>query len=280
MGSNSTLLKMDISRCELGDRGVSILAQTLSSRNTTLQKLTLGYNFITSTGLGVLLDTSHHITDLELFRIRNEGASLLARCLGKNALPNLTRLGLRHCGIGDDGFIMLVSALEQNTSLLQLDLHDNDVVSERAFLALAESLPQIKVLQEIDLTWCTDLASAMPLLSVGLRKNTSLLRFHVGGCAPYRVPPTTEERARCAIWMEEMEALGYRNRCLPLIRSPNERLPPRGVWSHALARVATFPDVIFEVLRSKPNLVPSEDTESTEVDNDTGVLTKRKRVDK
>jgi hypothetical protein len=79
-----------------------------------------------------------------------------------------------------------------------------------------------------------------------------------------------------------MECLGYRNRFLPLLRAPKDRLPPRGVWSHALARVAILPDVIFQVLCSKPNLVPSEDTgieDSKETAKDAGVLTKRKRGD-
>jgi hypothetical protein len=90
LGSNSMLLKLDLSSCALGDGGVSTLAQTLGSRNTTLQKLSLGVstlaqtlgsrnnirlqklklasNAITSTGLGVLLGSmeqnSHLITDL------------------------------------------------------------------------------------------------------------------------------------------------------------------------------------------------------------------------
>jgi hypothetical protein len=73
--------------------------------------------------------------------------------------------------------------------------------------------------------------------------------------------------------------VGYRNRFLPLIRAPKERLPPRGVWPHALARVATLPDVILEVLRSNPNLVPSEDTDGKEAVEDAGVPKKRKRSD-
>jgi hypothetical protein len=286
LDSNSTLLKIDLIWCALGDVGASTLAQTLGSRNTTLQKLTLSINGITSAGVGVLVETmeqsSHHITDLDLQGnpIGDEGASLLARSLGGNALPNLTRLCLYDCGVGDDGFIALVSALQQNTSLLNLDLRSNHRFSERALLALAESLPEIKVLQELDLRWCPGLASAMPLLLAGLRENTSLFRFHVAGCAPRRVPPTTEETARCAGgWMQEMERLGYRNRFLPLIRAPKERLPPRGVWPHGLARVATLPDAIFEVLRSKPNLVPSGDTDGKEAAKDTGVPTKRKRGD-
>jgi hypothetical protein len=76
-------------------------------------------------------------------------------------------------------------------------------------------------------------------------------------------PPTPEETARyeCG-WMQEMERLGYRNRFLPLIRAPKESRPPRGVWPHALTQVAILPDVIFEVLCCKPNVVPSEDTGS------------------
>jgi Ran GTPase-activating protein (RanGAP) involved in mRNA processing and transport len=286
LGSNSTLLKINLSICHLEDEDASMLAQTLGSRNTTLQKLTLAYNAITSTGVGVLLEAmgqgSHHITDLDLCqnRIGNEGASLLARSLKNNALPNLTRLSLAsQCAIGNDAFITLVSALEQNTSLLHLDLRCH-IVSERVFLALAESLPEIKVLQQLEFSWSTGLASAMPFLLTGLGKNTSLFRFHVAGCAPSSFPPTPEQTARCAGgWIQEMERLGHRNRFLSLIRVPKERLPPRGVWPRALAQVATLPDVIFEVLRCKPKLVPSEDTEGSEAAEDTGDPKKRKRGD-
>jgi hypothetical protein len=44
-----------------------------------------------------------------------------------------------------------MSALEQNTSLLHLDLQNNYVLSERTVLALAESLAEIKVLQGVDI---------------------------------------------------------------------------------------------------------------------------------
>jgi hypothetical protein len=288
LGSNSTLLKIDLLSCRLGDDGVSTLVRTLSSRNTTLQKLDLQCNSITSTGVGFLLgameQNSYHITDLDLRdnqTMRNEGASLLATSLENNTLPNLKRLSLSSCGIGDDGLAALVSALEQNTSLLHLDLRDNDNdgddddddgddgfflsergFSERAFLALAESLPEMKVLQRIDFSWCNGLASAMPLLLTGLRENKSLFCFHVTGCAPFSFPPDTEETARFAGgWMQEMERLGYRNRCLSLRNRCLSLIlaQPRGIWPHALAWVATFPDVIFEVLRSNTILVPSND---------------------
>jgi hypothetical protein len=74
---------------------------------------------MTSTGVGVLLETIEQrslTTDLDLnnnYLIGNEGASLVARALRNNVLPNLTRLSLSQCGIGDDGFIALMSALER-----------------------------------------------------------------------------------------------------------------------------------------------------------------------
>jgi Ran GTPase-activating protein (RanGAP) involved in mRNA processing and transport len=287
LGSNSTLLTIDLSRCSLEDADVSTLAQSLGSRNTTLQKLSLGTNSITSTGLGVLLESmeqsSSSITDLDLQYnpIGNEGASLLARSLENNVLPNLKRLSLSNGGIGDDGLIALVSALEQNTSLLHLDLRYNYHFREQAFLALAENLPGIKVLQQLDFDWCESLASAMPLLLTGLRTNTSLFRFNVTDCAPDSVPPTPEDTAKCAGgWMQEMEMerLGYRNRCLALIRTLEETHQPPGIWPHALARIAAYSDDIFEVLRSKPaTFVPSEVMGNGETVEDTDVPTKRKR---
>jgi hypothetical protein len=265
---------------------VFTLAQSLGSRNTTLQKLALKGNSITSTGVGVLLDTmehNSHITDLELQDnpIGDDGAILLARSLGNNSLPNLECLYLSQCGICDDGFIALVSALERNISLLQLDLRHVRGFNERAFLALAESLPEIKVLQRVDFKFCVGLASAMPSLLGGLRKNTSLFRFHVANCAPSFVPPSPQDTARCAGgWMQEMERLGYRNCFRSLILAPKERLPPHGVWSRALARVAALPGVICEVLCSKPSLlVPYEDREEKEAATDTGTAKKRKRSD-
>jgi Ran GTPase-activating protein (RanGAP) involved in mRNA processing and transport len=287
LGSNSTLLKIDLSSCALGDDGLSILAQTLGSRNTTLQKLTLVMNAITSTGVSALLgmmEQSCHITDVKLGHnpIGNRGASLLATALRNNSMPNLKYLSLSFCGLDDDGFITLISALKQNNALLHLDLRHNYGVSERTFLALAESLPEMQFLQRVDFRWSTGLKSIMPLLLAGLRKNTNLFRFHVETrSSSIFVPPLTEEEmSRCdGSWVQEVERLGYRNRFLPLLRALKERLPPPGVWCRALARVAILPDVIFEVLRSKPNLVPSEDAADKEAAEDTGGAKKRKRGD-
>jgi hypothetical protein len=52
---------MNLSICDLGDDSLSILMQTLGYRNdTTLQKLAIDFNSITSAGVDVLLETMEH----------------------------------------------------------------------------------------------------------------------------------------------------------------------------------------------------------------------------
>jgi hypothetical protein len=249
-----SLQRLALTDGTLGSAELAELAP--ESYDNAIKVLDISGNRLGSVDVGVLLETmehnSNHITDLDLGsnRIGNEGASLLAISLENNALPNFTRLSLHRCGIGDDGFIALMSALEQKKSLLHLDLRQNNGLSERIFLALAVSLPEIKVLQRVDLCWCTGLASAMPLLLAGLRKNTSLFRFHVADCTPF---------GWMQEMMQEMKSLGYRNHLLYLMRAPKKTLPPRGLWPRALARDGILPDVIFDVLRSQPSLASSGD---------------------
>jgi Ran GTPase-activating protein (RanGAP) involved in mRNA processing and transport len=129
--SNSTLMEINLSSCGLGDGGLSSLAQILGTRRYRNSRV--------GTLLGAM-EQSSHITDLDLQRnpIRDEGASRLARSVRNNALRNLARLSLRNCGIDHDGFIALVSALKQKTSLLHLHLRSNYYFTEQAFLALAD----------------------------------------------------------------------------------------------------------------------------------------------
>jgi hypothetical protein len=160
-------------------------------------------------------------------------------------MPSLKDLMLDDCGIEDDGFVALVSVLERNGSLQLLSLEDNEI-GDRGFLALAESLPNIKGLQRIDLTANATFESVLPLLLEGFRKNTSLVEVNIG-------------RYEKELWSQEMKFLGQRNRFTPLLKAsgPPNTSPRLGVWSRALGKVATEPDVLFYVLRSNPKLVGS-----------------------
>ena len=58
---------------------------------------------------------------------------------------------------------------------------------------------------------------------------------------------------------QEFEFLGQWNWFTPLMKGsdPPDASPQLGIWSRALAKVATDPDVLFHVLRNKPKLIGS-----------------------
>jgi hypothetical protein len=150
--------------------------------------------------LGRLKQNSHHITDLELqynpTGLETRGSRIPGEVFEKQRVANLTRFSLYNRVDGDDGFIALMSGsgakhfvttarlVLRNTTLHQLcRCH-----SERAFLILTESLPEIKMLQRLDLYWYPGLASAMHLLLAGfLCKNTSLFRYNVANLVQHNV---------------------------------------------------------------------------------------------
>jgi Ran GTPase-activating protein (RanGAP) involved in mRNA processing and transport len=167
--SNTTLQKLDLDFCGLGDQGISILANALASRNTGILELHLRCNRITSAGLHTLLENDAEAVktliklDLRFNPVNSEGATILADALGRNVMPSLRQLRLGRISIEDDGLVALVSALEQNISLQILDLESNDF-GERGLVALANSLPNMKGLQQINLEVNTSFQSILPLL--------------------------------------------------------------------------------------------------------------------
>jgi Ran GTPase-activating protein (RanGAP) involved in mRNA processing and transport len=256
---SARLLEINLAGCQLGDRGISVLAETLFSRDGILQRLSLARNEMSFTSLRPLVDAmiEHEIqlTDLDLSRnpIGDDGASYLAETLGNGALTHLTRLHLLGCNFGDDGLVKLVSALETNVALDELDLSFNNRFSKRGFLALANSLPAIRKLKRIHLEWCQGLNSATPSLLEGLRNNTSVVQFHT----------TTDDLAAALFevtgryinlpsdrWILETQYLGFRNRIISMIRAPLKTAPPRGLWAPALAKVSKLPDVLFSLVRT------------------------------
>jgi hypothetical protein len=144
-------------------------------------------------------------------------------------------------------------ALKQNTSLHILICET--MGGELTPFGLGGESTKIQVLQPVDLRWCEGLV-AMPFLLAGLRKNASLLRFHVESESKLFSPATNLKKrpdamaAGCGNWQ-----LGYRG-IFPLLHTP-KRLPPRGVWLRA--RVTTLLMSFFmRCSVPNPNLVPSE----------------------
>jgi Ran GTPase-activating protein (RanGAP) involved in mRNA processing and transport len=259
--SNTALQHLDLIYCQLGDQDISVLANALAARNAGTLELDLHCNGITSVGVRALVDDNVEamktVTKLCLSGnlIRSEGATILADALGHYAMPNLKELRLGSCGIDDDGCMALVSALEQNTSLRFLDLKGNSF-HKRGFMALAESLPIIKGLQQLDFTEMENFESILPLLLEGFRKNHSLVKVGI------KIAGRVYEHVYAGDageWSQELKFLGRRNRFTPLLKAsdPPDAFPKLGIWSRALAKVAAEPDLLFHVLHNKPKLVGS-----------------------
>jgi hypothetical protein len=182
--NNTTLQKLDLGGCGLDDQGISILANALAIRKTSILELFLHCNEITSVGVRALVDDNAEAvkTLTKLFLsgnpIGSEGATILADALGRNVMPSLKRLKICRCGIEDDGLVALMSTLEQDTSMHILSLLRNDF-GDRGFMALAESLRNIKGLQQITISANASFQSTLPLLLDGFRKNISLVEVHI-----------------------------------------------------------------------------------------------------
>jgi Ran GTPase-activating protein (RanGAP) involved in mRNA processing and transport len=251
---NTALQKLDLSDCQLGDRGISVLANALAARNGGTLELNLQMNKITSVGVRALVDDNVEAakTLAKLCLASNpigiEGATVLNDALRRKTMPNLKLLDLNWCDIDDDGLVALVSTLGQNTSLQILSLEGSQF-GERGFMALAESLPNIKGLQQVDLTTNASFESTLPLLLQGFRKNTSLVKVNI----------LNAFSLHWGEWSQELKFLGQRNRFTPLLKAsdPPDVSPQLGIWSRALAKVAAEHDVLFHILRNKPKLVGS-----------------------
>jgi Ran GTPase-activating protein (RanGAP) involved in mRNA processing and transport len=93
------------------------------------------------------------------------------------------------CDIEDDGFVALVSALEQSTSLQIIMLKDN-AFGERGFMALAKELSHNQRIAANRLQGVCELSIDQAVIDGGLsKKNTSLLevRIEISGCANWEL---------------------------------------------------------------------------------------------
>jgi Leucine-rich repeat (LRR) protein len=219
-------------------------------------------NHVTCSGLRALLNnaaaTLSNLTRLNLSNnsILDEGATFLAETLRLQTLPSLKCLYLFNCDISDDGFVALVSTLEENETLETVELDDNDI-SVRGYLALAFSLPKIEGLRQLDFLLTASDPSVMPALLEGFRKKTSLHKVNIVGYESGK-------------WLQDLSFILYRNKFSRLLQdSDTDDRESLGLWSRALGSVATRPDVLFHVLTSKAGLIratPGEDSKKRKRD--------------
>jgi Ran GTPase-activating protein (RanGAP) involved in mRNA processing and transport len=251
---NTTLREFDVSGCWLGNSGVRAIAAKLQRRKQPLGTLALCDNNIDAIGVRCLFDVlgkgNVYIQDLVLNinLVGDDGAACLADALRRNLVPSLKRLFLDQTNIGDDGLVALSSALVTNSSLELLSMERNDF-GERGLLALANSLPRIKELRRIDLSWDNNVAAAMPKLLQGFIANKSLTFVHLPGFEH-------------GDWVETMLYLRARNCFTRLLKAP-ESAAPLGLWPRAIVTATEKPateSVIFHILRERVDLIGSATT--------------------
>jgi Ran GTPase-activating protein (RanGAP) involved in mRNA processing and transport len=261
--ANTTLQVLNLSSCELGDQGLSILVEGLGQKKLGLVNLNLSANRITCTGLRALVDNAtaalSTVTHLDLSGnyLFDEEAIFLAETLRLQTLPSLKHLRLYNCIISDDGLVALMSALEETETLETVNLKKNPF-SFQGYLALASSLPNITGLRQIDFALTTSDPSVMSAMLEGFRKNTSLHEVNIAGWA-------------YGEWLQELSFFLYRNKFSRLLQdSDTDDRESLGLWSRALGSVATRPDVLFHVLTSKAGLIratPGEDSKKRKRDD-------------
>jgi Ran GTPase-activating protein (RanGAP) involved in mRNA processing and transport len=263
--TNATLQELNLSACELDDQGLSILAESLGQQKRALVKLNLSANQISCTGLRALVNNAtaalSNVTRVDFSQnsVLNEGAFFLAETLRLQTLQSLKWLELGSCGISDDGLVALMSALQENETLDDLDLIKN-TFSLQGYMALASSLRKIKGLRYINFSWV--IASDPSVLSAmleGFRENTSLHDLSIAG------------GVHSKDWLQQVNFFLDRNKFGCLLRdSDTDDRASLGLWSRALGSVATKPAVLFHVLTSKAGLIratPGEDSNKRKRDD-------------
>ncbi|CAF1259758.1 unnamed protein product [Rotaria sp. Silwood1] len=152
--TNTTLIKLNLSQCQIDDQGAQYLADVLK-QNKTLISLYLHKNQISNYGVRFLADAliqNKTLTTLDLSHnnINDEGIQYLANMLQKNS--KLTTLHLSQNQIGDKGIQYLANALQQNRTLNILHLSQN-LIGDQGIQYLADALINNTTLTTINLYW-------------------------------------------------------------------------------------------------------------------------------
>jgi len=119
-----------ISGNDLQDYGAELIASALSSKDTKLQELRLGYNWITDSGAQALAKAFavvHHlaVVDLDDNKIEDEGAKAIADAL-RSKMPKIAELGMLRNKITDKGAKALKDAAWKNINLPKVRLEIPD----------------------------------------------------------------------------------------------------------------------------------------------------------
>ncbi|XP_050982353.1 NLR family CARD domain-containing protein 3-like isoform X1 [Labeo rohita] len=175
----SHLRELNLSWNKLGD-SVKLLSDVLQNPHCKLEKLRLSYCGVTDEGCAALASALRsnpsHLRQLSLsWNELGDSVKLLSDVL-QNPHCKLEKLGLIDCGVTDEGFAALVSALRSNPShLRQLNLSVNKLGDSVKLLSDVLQNPHCK-LEKLWLSDCSVTGKGCAALASALRSNPSHLR--------------------------------------------------------------------------------------------------------
>ncbi|XP_059816334.1 NACHT, LRR and PYD domains-containing protein 3-like [Hypanus sabinus] len=156
LGTNRSLMDLNMDRNKLGDSGVKLLSVALKNPECKIQKLGLRDISLTDSGVEDLvsaLSTNPSLTELDLSenKLGDSGVKLVSAAL-RNPECKIQKLGLYNVRLTDSGAEDLASALITYPSLTELDLGLNSL-TDRSVPALRRLILPLPSLERIWLHW-------------------------------------------------------------------------------------------------------------------------------
>jgi len=255
---NSTLKILDLSSNSLNDISMTKICSAMAF-HTCIERLCLDFNDFGHMGIEAIasmLSLNSRLRELQLFGngIDSHGAKSLSTGLSQNT--GLRRLILTFNQIGDEGASVLGESLILNTTLTSLAIAANNI-HMAGWSALGRMLPSMKGLEYLDVGDIYDTREAEVLIK-GLERNTQLVTLHME--SPFFEENSPVE-SKLAFWLRF-------NRCGRSIMHTTIE-PPLGVWPLAIGKASLrhrcpngSPDVLYAMLRGRPDLLTIPETEN------------------
>ena len=227
---NHTLKRLVLRRNMVGDAGAHAIGQALCS-NTTLEQLDLGNNKITSVGIysiaaAIAQGQSSALTGLRLSfnRIDDHGVTAIADALLLNR--TVETLFLSYNPFGNVGIEALVKVLEVNTSLMNVSVggRQQRIIPSSSSLLLST-------------TTATTSATSTTTTTTN------------SGAAAESAQQRQQMLLRCLEFYQLLNRLAFRK----VFRSYDGAL-----WPHILSSSRMRNDLIYLLLRNKPDIVKRE----------------------